>query len=86
MYLVGQNKISKIPTIGCSSNSVIKIYKELEAKELGIQNESLNSSSILNALKRPLDIIALLSSTNADFIQKLTQLQLKSLEIIKVIQ
>ena len=84
LYLVSINSesIDATPTIGCSSDSVAKKFRDITAEVLAPSNHPSSSSAMSTAvgdsLKRPFEVLATSASTTADFVEKLTQLQKQS--------
>jgi hypothetical protein len=81
LYLVGTDKVSKIPTMGCNSRSVIDVLKKIEetsiisTQRIQQDNEQSSNENLERIFKRPLEILATSSSSTQDYIQKLAQFQ-----------
>ena len=80
LYLAGQDKVSKIPSMICTSRPVIEYFKKNVNTKLSNHQNDNPSTDLLNALKRPMEIIALNTSINSDNLTKLSQIQSQNLD------
>ena len=85
LFLVGMNVVHKVPTMGCNNKQIIDYFSTIEKECLSdnnpIQNGiNINTDGIMQALQRPLEILATSASSTQDFMQKLTQIQSQNSE------
>ena len=88
LYLVATDstKISATPTKGCTNIGMVTTLNGITSECLTPNKPSPNKTSRLlaqdlqNQLKRPLDLIAASTSSNQDYLRKLTQIQTTSQE------
>ena len=77
LFVATKNKIKSTPTVGCSIKEVWNHFKDVQ-QMINKNKEDTQveiKGTILDALQRPLELIAASSSTTQDFLCKLTQIQ-----------